>query len=102
MLSKLLLDEGADHRTDIHGAQRPESERPPVTELLTERMRNAALLQGPNVSLGSLVSGKSLEACVKPVASVVHRPDRQPVRHRTALHGQVALAHARDIDGDRE
>jgi hypothetical protein len=52
------------------------------------------------VMLRPLIPGSSLERRVQPVAPIIHRPDRQLVRHRPSLHREVRTrAHAAHIGG---
>ena len=89
----LLLDECPKGLAHLCRLQRAETKRPAAAELLAERMGDAALLKDLLVMLGSLVSAPALERSIKPVAPIVHWPDRHTIGNRTRLRWQVAGGH---------
>jgi hypothetical protein len=94
--------DSADERPEgggyLHGAQRPEPQRPAAVELLAEGMGDIAVGQLLPVKLCSLVSRRSLESRIEAVATVINGPDRKPVGDRAGLDRKsLVLVHLTQI-----
>lgn len=70
----------------MNGSERAKAQRPATIELLPEAVCGSATMELFAMMLSALVTGRPLERCVEPVATVVDGPDCESIRNWAGLH----------------
>lgn len=90
--SAFSVHEGGYSLRYLERPQWPEAERPAPVQVLHQFVRDTTSIKFNLVPFCALIPRRSLKRRIQPVATVVDRPDREPVGHRTGCRGKLLVA----------